>query len=52
MKYKDFIQQAADDYDISFEDVQRIFDRADSLAVFYELLEEFIYERSHTNTGE
>jgi len=41
-----FIQQTADDYDMPYSEVERIYNKWNDKGLFYEKLEEYIKERA------
>ena len=47
MSIDNFLRQTARDYDMSYNDVLRIYNKWYSDGVFYEKLEEFIKDRSN-----
>lgn len=47
IKKNGFIEQTANDYDMSYSEVERIYNKWHSEGLFYEKLEEYIKERAN-----
>ena len=44
-----FIEQTANDYDMSYKDVEHIYNKCNNKSLFYNKLEEHLKERRHKN---